>query len=212
MNISDLNHEIGKFLTPNSIVDKNDLDNFLCRNNINIRDDYRQLIVRYGNCKEILRNGFSDFTYEKMKSYYLESNDIYDDKVPCNTMFIGTDFDDEPLCIDYYTGEIYTYFEETKDLFYYRNIDDLFFYCFMNSIYLNIIFNNIQNDIKVYNPKNFLVNKEGFKITEIKNHIYYFIDFKIYKVYNHIYESDNSYLVADIFEGGVLENYQSIII
>lgn len=207
MNISDLNYEMGKFLMPDSSINANELDEFLYRNNIKIREDYRQLIIRYGNCKELLKNGFSDFTYQKMKSYYLEGNDFYDDKVPYNTTFIGTDFDDEPLCIDYYTGEIHTYFEEAKDLFYYKNIDSLLFYCFMNSIYLKIIFNNIENNIKIYEPENFLVNNDRFKLTEIKNEIYYFIDFKLYKVYNHIYESDKCYLIANIFEGGVLEKY-----
>ena len=207
MNISDLNYKMGRFLTSNSIVDINDLNNFLCKNNIKIRDDYRQLIIRHGNCKKLLKNGFSDFTYEKMKSYYLESNDIYDDKVPCNTMFIGTDFDDEPLCIDYYTGEIYTYFEETKDLLYYKNLDNLLFYCFINSVYLNVIFKNVKNNVKIYDSKNFLVNNDIFKFAEIKNDVYYLIDFKIYKVHNHIYESNDSYLIADIFEGGFLESY-----
>ena len=207
MNISDLNYKMGRFLTSNSIVDINDLNNFLCKNNINIRDDYRKLIIRYGNCKKLLKNGFSDFTYEKIKSYYLEGNDIYDDKVPCNTMFIGTDFDDEPLCIDYYTGEIYTHFEETKDLLYYKNIDNLLFYYFINSIYLNVIFKNVNNNVKIYDSKNFLVNNDIFKFAEIKNDIYYIIDFKIYKVHNHIYESNESYLIADIFEGGILESY-----
>lgn len=207
MKISDLNYKMGEVLTPNSIVNPNELDNFLCKNSINIRNDYRQFIVRYGDCKELLKNGFSDFTYEKIKSYYLEGNDLYDDKVPCNTIFIGTDFDDEPLCIDHYTGEIYTYFEETKDLFYYKNIDNLLFYCFTNSIYLDFIFKNIKNNIKIYDPKNFLVNNDIFKFAEIKNDIYYLIDLKIYKVHNYIYESNGSYLIADIFEGGILESY-----
>lgn len=207
MNISDLNCEMGKLLMSDSSVNTNELDEFLCRNNIKIRDDYRQLIIRYGNCKGLLKNGFSDFTYQKMKSYYLESDDLYDDQVPYNTTFIGTDFDDEPLCIDYYTGEIHTYFKKTKDLFYYENIDSLLFYCFMNSSYLNIIFNNIENNIKIYDPEYFLANNDRFKLTKIQNEIYYFIDYKLYKVYNHIYESDNCYLIANIFEGGVLENY-----
>ena len=121
---------MGKLLIFDSGINTNELDEFLCRNNIKIREDYRQLIIKYGNCKGLLKNGFSDFTYQKMKSYYLESDDLYDDQVPYNTTFIGTDFDDEPLCIDYYTGEIHTYFKKTKDLFYYENIDSLLFYEF----------------------------------------------------------------------------------
>ena len=70
MNISDLNCEMGKLLMSDSSVNTNELDEFLCRNNIKIREDYRQLIIRYGNCKGLLKNGFSDFTYQKMKSYY----------------------------------------------------------------------------------------------------------------------------------------------
>lgn len=211
--------EMSKLISDNEPVDANELDELVNSRNIPLREDHRQFLIKYGNCKTLLINGFSDFTFEQFKEYYLDNDIFYTDKIPLDTVYIGTDFADELLCIDNKTGKIYVYYDQRKDLFYYDNLESLLFTCFMQSDYFEKAFDGICHNIKIFSPKAFLKKNEKHKICDIQGDSYYLIDNKLYLVRNHIYETHFEFLkiskikrrfmMANIYESDVINDYLS---
>lgn len=209
--------EMSKLISDNQPVDANELDKLVSSKDIPIRDDHRQFLIKYGNCKTLLNNGFSNFTFDTFKDFYLQEDLSDEDRLPADAVFLGIDFSDELVSIDNKTGKIYVYYDQKKDLFYYDNLEGLLFTCFMQSDYFEKAFDKICENIKIFNPKAFLKKNEKHKICDIQGDSYYLIDNKLYLVRNHIYETQfeflklskikHRFIMANIFEGGVIDDY-----
>ena len=211
--------EMSKLITDNQPVDINELDELVNSRNIPLEEEHRQFLIKYGNCKTLLNNGFSNFTFDTFKDFYLQEDLSDEDRLPADAVFLGIDFSDELVSIDNKTGKIYVYYDQKKDLFYYDNLENLLFTCFMQSDYLDKAFDRICQNIKIFSPKAFLKKNEKHKICDIQGDSYYLIDNKLYLVRNHIYETHfeflklskikHSFIMANIFEGGVIDDYLS---
>lgn len=103
--------EMSKLITDNQPVDANELDELVNLKNIPLEEEHRQFLIKYGNCQTLLTNRFSDFSFEQFKDHYLDDELFYTDRIPSNTVYIGTDFGDELLCIDNEARKIYTYYD-----------------------------------------------------------------------------------------------------
>ena len=211
--------EMSKLISDNEPVDANELDELVNSRNIPLREDHRQFLIKYGNCKTLLINGFSDFTFKQFKDHYLDDELFYTDRIPLSTVYIGTDFADELLCIDNKTGKIYVYYDQKKDLLYYDRLESLLFTCFMKSNYLEQAFNRIRRNIKIFSPKAFLKKNEKHKICDIQDDSYYLIGNELYLVRNDVYETYYAplhlfkikyrFMMANVYEGGVINDYLS---
>lgn len=209
--------EMSKVIISEKSVDVNELDSLIESHNIPMREDHRSFLIRYGNCKELLINWFGNFTFERFKEFYLNENTFNEDILPFNTAYIGTDFSDEFVCVDYETGTIQSYFDQKKDIINYDNLESLLFTCFLRSDYPKYVFNNISNNIEISNPKSFFKQNEKLKIYEIQDDKYYLIGNKLYVVGKHIYKTNykllnifkmkHKFATANIYEGGVIDNY-----
>ena len=211
--------EMSKLISDNEPVDANELDKLVNSKNIPLEEDHRQFLIKYGNCKTLLINGFSDFTFKQFKDHYLDDELFYTDRIPLSTVYIGTDFADELLCIDNKTGKIYVYYDQKKDLLYYDRLESLLFTCFMKSNYLEQAFNRIRRNIKIFSPKAFLKKNEKHKICDIQDDSYYLIGNELYLVRNDVYETYYAplhlfkikyrFMMANVYEGGVINDYLS---
>lgn len=179
------------------------LDKIIGKNNIAIRKDHREFIINFGNCNKLLNNGFSNFTFGNFKDYYLDTNLFDTDKVPSHTIYLGSDFADELLCIDNITGEIYTYYSEEKDLYYYKNLSSLLFYCLIHSEYMHKFFGKVSCNVNIDDINLFFREKYKYRIDDIyiRYQNYFFIE-------NKIYETDENFSMANVYEGGVLDYYK----
>ena len=61
-------------------VPKQELDNFLSQNNIDICDENHQFLLKYGN-SGFLRQGYAYLDFEEFQDYYLEVEFIEDIKL-----------------------------------------------------------------------------------------------------------------------------------
>lgn len=209
--------EMSKLIPESEPVDVNELDELIKSKNIPMREDHRSFLIEYGNCRELLIDWFGNFTFERFKDFYLDENPFDEDRLPVDNAYIGTDFSDEFVCIDYKTGAIQSYFDQEKDIIYYYNLESLLFTCFINSDYLEQVFDKAHNNIKIYNPKKFLKNNEEHKIYEIQDDTYYLIGNKLYLVRNYIHKSDYkflnifkinySFIMVNIYDGGIINDY-----
>ena len=201
---------MSKLLPYRNPVDANLLDNFIKHNNIPIREEHRQLLINYGSSKDILNNGFSNLTFEKFQKHYLDNSLPFEDQLPINTVYVGIDFADEYICIDNDTGKIHLYYNRKKEKIYYDDLNSLVFICFIRSLYIDIFFEKIINNAKINNPTKFFEKNAKYKIGEIQESILYTIGNKLYIVSKHIYKMDCEFIIADIYEGGVMDNYVKI--
>ncbi len=209
--------EMSEVIISEKPVDVSELDSLIESHNIPMREDHRSFLIKYGNCRELLINWFSNFTFERFKEFYLDENPFDEDILPVDTAYIGTDFSDVFVCIDYKTGTIQPYFDQKKDIVYYNNLEGLLFTCFLKSNYPKYVFDNISNNIEISNPKSFLKQNEKRKFYEIQDDNYYLIGNKLYVVGKHIYETDykllnifkikHRFVMANIYEGGVIDKY-----
>ena len=108
--------EMSKLITDNQPVDANELDELVNLKNIPLEEEHRQFLIKYGNCKTLLNNGFSNFTFDTFKDFYLQEDLSDEDRLPADAVFLGIDFSDELVSIDNKTGKIYVYYDQKKDL------------------------------------------------------------------------------------------------
>ena len=109
-------------------VDELVLDAHLQKQGLILRADHRSFLLKYGNSTELLKFWFGDCTYALFEKYTSDSQEYLNDDLPDGTMFFGSEFNDDILCIDNQSGKIYTY--ESKKLWtcFYENIDVLLFF------------------------------------------------------------------------------------
>lgn len=158
------------------------VDHLIKENNIPLRPEHRSFFVLYGNTTSLITSMFADCTFDRFEQYYLAQppfEEIHDEeKVPSGTIYFGHDFNDEFLCIENNTGEIYVYgFQEKEAPAYYENIDSFLIYCFFWLNDKDHFFEIVKKDIVVENIEQFKLDNEAFKIKKLKfkgiNYYYY---------------------------------------
>lgn len=110
-------------------VDELVLDAHLQKHGLTLRADHRLFLLKYGNSTELLKFGFGDCTYALFEKYTSNPQDYLNNDLPDGTMFFGSEFTDDVLCIENQSGKIYIY--ESEELWdcIYENIDVLLFFC-----------------------------------------------------------------------------------
>ena len=96
-------------------VDKQELDNFLLQNNIDICDEHYQFLLHYGN-SNFLKSDFGDLRFVEFKDYYLDNNLLDDIKLPNKYNYIGRDFYENSLCKTPNNNHIYSFSYVKLDL------------------------------------------------------------------------------------------------
>ncbi len=209
--------EMSKIIISAESVNVGELDSLIKSHNIPMREDHRSFLIKYGNCRELLIDWFGNFTFERFKEFYLDESPFDEDRLPVDNAYIGTDFSDEFVCIDYKTGAIQSYFDQEKDIIYYNNLESLLFTCFLRSDYPKRVFDKISSNVEISNPKSFLKENDKHRVYEIQDDNYYLIGNKLYVIGKHIYETDykllnickmkHRFIMANIYEGGVIDDY-----
>ena len=87
-------------------VPKQELDDFLSQNNIDICDEHYQFLLKYGN-SGFLRQGYAYLDFEEFKDYYLNDEVSEDILLPCNCEYLGMDYSTELICFDIKEKYIY---------------------------------------------------------------------------------------------------------
>ncbi|MDO4896531.1 MAG: hypothetical protein Q3971_04125 [Moraxella sp.] len=147
-------------------VPKQELDEFLSQNHINICDDYYQFLLNYGY-GDFLKYGYADLTFDDVKLYYLD-DEIFDDaKLPPNCDYIGGDLSTEPLCIDKFNKNIYIFADGERDFWYYGGLREILFYYLFGYIKSLYLFDSIKTNIKINDVDKFKSEYMNYEIKDI---------------------------------------------
>lgn len=193
-------------------VNCDEVDYFLKQYDINLRSDHRNFLIKYANNTSLLTSMFADCTFEQFKKYYsayLFSDELHDDeKIPFGTSYFGHDFNDEFLCIDHNTGEIFVYgYEEKSSPAYYKNIDSFLVYSFFwhqeNEQYFEIV----EKEIQIQEQNKF---KSNYGKNEVKDLCGYC--FQCYIKDQELYIADFSRGYYSLYKGGILNLLNRAII
>ena len=144
-------------------VDELVLDAHLQKQGLILRADHRSFLLKYGNSTELLKFWFGDCTYALFEEYTSNPQEYLNDDLPDGTMFFGSEFNDDILCIDNQSGKIYTY--ESKELWdcLYENIDVLLFFCLVQYL----------RNQKVFSVAELIILEKDEKEQFFKNHAAY---------------------------------------
>ncbi|MCL1624416.1 hypothetical protein M2R47_09270 [Moraxella sp. Tifton1] len=180
-------------------VPKQELDDFLSQNNIDICDEHYQFLLNYGN-SEFLNQHYAYLVFDSFKWYYT-TDDFLDDMVlPKFCEYLGTDFMSEAICLDYIDKKIYSFdYGEKYEKPYYGGLKELLFFYLFKLIIEKKYFDKIEENIKIDDVEKF---KSDYLNYEIKD---------IY-LYNRYFFKDNKLIICDdkfhyysIYYGGILD-------
>ena len=190
---------------PNIVGVSNEIvDSLIKKYNIELRNEHRDFFINYGNSSSLLTSMFADCTFERFEQYYSaqfpfdEIND--EEKLPLNTTYFGHDFNDEFLCIDNNTGEIFVYaFQEKSGNSYYENIDSFLMYCFFWHDETDYFFETVQTNIVINDLELFKKDNEVYKIKDIRcQDIVYYLNNEV------LIEFDQKSSMCNLYKGGIL--------
>lgn len=180
-------------------VPKQELDDFLSQNKIDICDEHYHFLLKYGN-SGFLRNHFSDLRFLEFKDYYLEDEFLEDIKLPSGYNYIGIDFNDELLCKNKQQNQLYIFgggekYEKT----YYGGLKELLFFSLFKLVVEKKYFDRIETNIKIDNVEKFKLKYLNYEIKDIH-------------IYNRYFFKDNKLIICDdkfhyysIYYGGILD-------
>mgnify|MGYP003585590920 CR=1 FL=1 len=178
-------------------VPKQELDEFLTSQKLQICDEHYQFLLNYGN-SDFLINWFANLTFGAFKDYYLDDEFFEGSKLPEGYNYVGMDFNDELLCKSNDDRRIYIFGYGRKDLLYYGGIKELLFFSLFKLLYKNNFFDKVKENIKINDIDRF---KEKYLAYEIKG---------IYR-YDRYFLKDNELIICDnnfhsyhLYRGGIL--------
>ena len=179
-------------------VPKQELDDFLSQNNIDICDEHYQFLLKYGN-SDFLKYSYANFTFDYLKLTYFDDEYCEESKLPNHCNYIGRDISTDPLCIDFETKKIYLYSYGEKDLLCYHGIKELLFFSLFKLLIKNKYFDKIEIDIKIDNIDEYKSTYLNYEIKDIT-------------IYGRYFFKDNQLLICDdkfysynIYYGGILD-------
>ena len=151
-------------------VEEKVLDAHLQKHGLTLRDDHRSFLLKYGNSTELLKFGFGDCTNALFEEYTSDPQEYLNDDLPDDTMFFGSEFTDDVLCIENQLGKIYIY--ESEELWdcIYENIDTLLFFCLIEYLWSHKkIVVNKHKIIKKDEIAQFFQHHEAYHLTGLDN-------------------------------------------
>ena len=184
-------------------VPKQELDNFLSQNNIDICDEHYQFLLKYGN-SGFLRKIYANLTFDYFKSYYIDKDDLLDKysnsrNIPDNCGYLGTDFSTETICFDYIDKKVYLFDYGEKDLLYYSGLRELLFFYLFKLLIEKEYFDKIETNIKINHIDEFKSKYLDYEIKDIYIYSRYF--FKD----NQLIICDDKFYSYNIYYGGILD-------
>lgn len=179
-------------------VPKQELDDFLSQNNIDICDEYYQFLLKYGN-SGFLKYSYANLTFNYIRLYYLDDEFYEDSKLPDNCDYIGGDISTEALCIDHVTKKIYLFGYGERDLLYYGGLKELLFFSLFKLLRKNKYFDKYETNININDIEQFKLEYLDYEIKDI--HIYNRYFFKDKK----LIICDDKFYSYNIYYGGILD-------
>lgn len=178
-------------------VPKQELDDFLSQNNIDICDEHYQFLLEYGN-SGFLKQIYSNLTFNYFRDYYLDDDIFEDMKLPENCGYLGTDFSTETICLDYIDKKVYLFDYGEKGLLYYGGLRELLFFSLSKLVVEKEYFDGYEWHIKIDNIEKFKSDYLDYEIKDI--HIYNRYFFKDKK----LIICDDKFHYYSIYYGGIL--------
>ena len=180
-------------------VPKQELDDFLSQNNIDICDEHYQFLLKYGN-SEFLRQGYAYLDFEEFKDYYLNDEVSEDILLPCNCEYLGMDYSTELICFDIKEKNIYTFdCRKIEPPPYYGGLKKLLFFYLFKLLIEKEYFNKIETNIKINHRDEFKSKYLDYEIKDIYIYSRYF--FKD----NQLIICDDKFYSYNIYYGGILD-------
>lgn len=179
-------------------VDKQELDDFLLKNHLNICNDYYQFLLNCGN-SDFLTSDFADLRFLEFKDYYLNYKDSNFTRLPKGHHYIGMDFNDVLLCKKPNKRCIYTFGHRKKDeVPYYGGIQELLFFSLLKSYDKYDYFDEVIMNNKIIDIENFKEDGFGFEIAGIHAYERYFLKDRDLIV------CDDKFYYCHLYQGGIL--------
>ena len=186
-------------------IDEQVLDVHLQKHGLTLRADHRSFLLKYGNSTELLKFWFGDCTYALFEEYTSNPQEYLHGDLPDDTVFFGSEFTDDVLCLDNQSGKIYIY--ESKELWdcIYENIDVLLFFCLVQYLRNQKVFSVAELIILEKDEKEqFFKNHAAYHLVGLDNfsNKYFFKDNQLMCCRN-IYSGE---CAAEYFQGEVLNS------
>lgn len=179
-------------------VPKQELDDFLSQNNIDICDGHYNFLLKYGN-SGFLRNHFADLRFSEFKDYYLADGFLEDIKLPSGYNYVGIDFNDELLCKNKTQNQLYIFGSGEKyEKPYYGGLRELLFFSLFKLLVEKEYFDGNEWHIKIDDIDKFKSDYLNYEIKDI--HIYNRYFFKDKK----LIICDDKFHYYSIYYGGIL--------
>ena len=180
-------------------VPKQELDDFLSQNNIDICNEHYQFLLKYGN-SGFLKSDFGDLSFLEFKDYYLDSEILDDMKLPNGYNYIGMDFYENSLCKDPNESQLYSFgYGELNIPFDYNGLKELLFCSLFFHINCDEYFEYYENNIKINDINEFKEKYFKYEIKYIDTHVIYF--FKG----NKLIITNNNFYCHNLYQGGILD-------
>ena len=193
-------------------INQEHVDHFLEQNYIDIRLDHQNFLMKYGNSSSLLTSMFADCTFDRFKNYYSSVQFPFDEmhdeeKLPLGTTYFGHDFNDEFLCIDNFTGEIFVYGYQKKSLpAYYHNIESFLIYSFFWHQENEQYFETVEKEIRIPEQNKFKSDNEHYRVHGLSGH-----NFQCYLNKNMIIIADFDSCYYNLYKGGILNKLNNLI-
>ena len=179
-------------------VPKQELDDFLSQNNIDICDEHYQFLLKYGN-SGFLRQGYAYLDFEEFKDYYSNDEVSEDILLPYDCDYLGMDYATELICIDNKNGRVYGFDSQEKNIFYYGRLKELLFFYLFQLLIEKEYFDKIETNIKIDHIDEFKSKYLDYEIKDIYIYSRYF--FKD----NQLIICDDKFYSYNIYYGGILD-------
>ena len=180
-------------------VPKQELDDFLSQNNIDICDEHYQFLLKYGN-SGFLRQGYAYLDFEEFKDYYLNDEVSEDILLPYDCDYLGMDYATELICFDIKGKNIYTFdCRKIEPPPYYGGLKKLLFFYLFKLLIEKEYFDKIETNIKINHIDEFKSKYLDYEIKDIYIYSRYF--FKD----NQLIICDDKFYSYNIYYGGILD-------
>ena len=179
-------------------VPKQELDDFLSQNNIDICDEHYQFLLKYGN-SGFLKYGYADFAFKEFIRYYLNDEKWLEDMVPDNCCYLGMDYTTELVCVDNKTGKVYGFDSKEKNILYYGGIREILFFSLFQLVVEKNFFDKIETNIKIEDIEKFKSDYLNYEIKDIYRYNRYFFKDKKLII------CDDKFYSYNIYYGGILD-------
>ncbi|MFB9240537.1 hypothetical protein IV454_25225 [Massilia antarctica] len=200
-------------------VSESDIRKFVAENNILLREDHFEFLMRFG-CRPgerlaIFSQYGGDFDFETLKWVYADKE--VEMEPPPSATFFGSTFASDNLCIEFSLGKVFLYNSKIKYNMVHGSIDGFLLRCLVSTYYKDAFSNVvIERDLSPDHINQFRLKNADKKITEATCFEFEYDDVENQKIRAEYYFFDGC-LIADYpgsgsllkLSGGILSNIDS---